>query len=113
MIFCLNGDFMKKICENCGKEFESSSLKQKLCSPECRILKRNERQRRRIENLRESSRENYKILKNFYKHFAKARFKDYKIESAWKCFGNGKITYEQLCRIEGRYIETAGFLGDY
>lgn len=53
-----NGIYVKQ-CENCGKEFETSSLKSKYCSDECRTFSRYYANK----NLQE-----FKHIKTIYKH---------------------------------------------
>jgi len=96
---------MKKICPICGKEFVPTHHSQKFCSPEC---------------AKEPKRQYQKLYRQIYKDENKKKYTVHNwcyraatcnIDNLWKFFEEGKLTYADLCKIEGRICEVRGFVG--
>ena len=95
----------QKTCEVCGKEIEARHHNQKFCSQEC---------------AKESKRQYQKLYRQVYKDEIKKkhavqnwyyRAATCDIDNLWKYFVEGKLTYAELCKIEGRICEVRGYVG--
>jgi len=86
---------LKKVCEVCGKEYETTQPHKKTCSPECSMINKHKRMK----------------ATQYVRNWLHEESLSWDFDKVFEAYDEGKINYQQLCQLEAYRVEQLGYLG--